>query len=135
MWDRFAAPQVKVKFLHDYRGIMEIPSKRVFEILKDKGVEHIHHANSVITTCQFLRNGALISRGSIDRYGMFQTAQKSDQLDKNYGIWFDIFTDSVDIHDRAKRANVYGPVLLELDLALIKDAYCVFRRFRTLIPF
>ncbi len=102
---------------------MEIPSRRVFEILKDKGIEYIHHANSVITSCQFLRKQSLMSRGTIDRAGLFQTEQKSDRIDKNLGIWFDIFADSVDIHDRAKRANLYGPVLFELDVELIANAY------------
>lgn len=102
---------------------MEIPSKKVYEILKGKGVTSIHHANSVITSCQFLRNRALISRGVIDRLGLFQTTQKSDKTDKSYGIWFDIFADSVDIHKRARRANAYGPVLSELDIEIIEDAY------------
>lgn len=102
---------------------MEMPSKRVYEILKDKGVSSLHHANSVITSCQFLRKGSLMSRGTVDRLGLFQTSQKSDRIDKNYGIWFDVFADSVDIHKRASRANAYGPVLFELDLAIIKNAY------------
>ena len=102
---------------------MEIPSPKVFKILKDKGVETIHHANSVITSCQFLRKTSLMSRGTIDRVGLFQTDQKSDRTDKQYGVWFDIFVDSVDIHRRAKRANLYGPVLFELDIELIRHAY------------
>lgn len=102
---------------------MEIPSKNVYEILKEKGVESIHHANSVITSCQFLRKGFLMSRGTIDRNKLFQTTQKSDKIDQELGVWFDIFADSVDIHHRAKRSNVYGPVLFELDVEIIKKAY------------
>ena len=99
---------------------MDIPSKRVYESLASKGVGEIHHANSVITACQFLRQGSLMSRGNIERKGLFQTAQKSDDLDKKYGIWFDVFVDSVDIHDRAKRANAYGPVMFVFDAKLIE---------------
>lgn len=102
---------------------MELLSKRVYEILKAKGVGTLHHANSVITSCQFLRAGSLVSRGSAQRNGMYQTPQKSDRIDKAYGIWFDIFTDSVDIHARASRANVYGPVQFILNSELIKDTY------------
>jgi hypothetical protein len=102
---------------------MEIPSKKVFEILKDKGVERIYHANSVVTSCQFLRYKSLMSRGTIDRANLFQTPQKSDGMDKRYGIWYDIFADSVDIHHRAKRANAYGPVLFELNVKIIEKAY------------
>lgn len=102
---------------------MEIPSKRVFDVLKANGVESIYHANSVITACQFLRTGSLLSRGTIDRQHLYQTPQQSDALDHKHGIWFDVFADSVDIHHRTKRANIYGPVLFVLDSQLIKHAY------------
>lgn len=102
---------------------MEIASKKVYEILSNKGVDKIYHANSVITSCQFLRKGSLLSRGTIERNKMFQTPQKTDTADKNYGIWFDLFVDSVDIHGRANRANAYGPVLFVLNSEIIKKAY------------
>ncbi|MDT4956141.1 MAG: hypothetical protein QOJ02_4279 [Acidobacteriota bacterium] len=102
---------------------MELHAESVYEILKEKGVETLHHANSVITSCQFLRSGSLISRGTIQRNEMYQTPQKSDGLDIEYGIWFDIFTDSVDIHARASQVNYYGPVLFVLDSRIIKDTY------------
>lgn len=98
---------------------MELPSKEVYEIIKRKGVNKVHHANSVITSCQFLRRGALLSRGSIEKHGLFQTPQKSDMLDKEFGVWFDVFTDTVDIHERAGNINFYGPVLFVLDLDLL----------------
>jgi len=102
---------------------MEIPSKKVYEILGRKGVDAIYHANSVITACQFLRGGSLMSRGTVHRKGLYQSPQNSDPSDKQYGVWFDVFTDSVDIHARAKRANIYGPVLFMIDLELIRKTY------------
>lgn len=102
---------------------MEIPSKTVYEVLKDKGIDEIFHANSVITSCQFLRTGALLSRGTIARDGLYQTAQTSDLDDQRFGIWFDVFADSDDIHHRAKNVNLYGPVLFVLDVELIARAY------------
>lgn len=102
---------------------MELSSKKVFEILKSKGVERIHHANSVITSRQFLRRGALLSRGTVKRSGLYQTVQRSDETDLKKGIWFEVFADSVDIHRRARRANVYGPVLFVLDVGIIARAY------------
>src|SRR3989304_10061841 len=102
---------------------MEIASKRVFEILQEKGVDTICHANSVLTACQFLRSGSLMSRGTVYRKGLYQTPQKSDRIDRKYGIWFDVFTDSVDIHNRARQANCYGPVLFVIDSELIKKTY------------
>ncbi|QRN93133.1 hypothetical protein JRI60_28440 [Archangium violaceum] len=102
---------------------MRISAKKVYEVLKREGVEHIHHANSVITSCQFLRNGALLSRGSIEQKGLYQTPQNSDKIDKDMGVWFDVFADSVDIHHRASRLNAYGPVLFLIDIELLKKAY------------
>lgn len=102
---------------------MDIESKKVYETLVAKGVENIHHANSVITACQFLRKGSLMSRGTVDRNKLFQTKQASDDIDKKSGIWFDVFADSVDIHDRAKRANAYGPVTFILDVKIIEEAH------------
>lgn len=102
---------------------MDIPSKKVYEILSERGVKDIYHANSLITACQFLRQGSLMSRGTVERKGLFQTKQKSDAIDQKHGIWFDVFVDSVDIHDRAKRANAYGPVLFVLGAKIVECAY------------
>lgn len=98
---------------------MHIPSSHVFEALSEKGVEYLHHANSVATACQFLRSRALLSRGTVERLGITQTPQDSDEIDRRYSIWFDVFMDSVDIHQRARRANIYGPVLFVFDIGLI----------------
>ncbi len=102
---------------------MDIPSKHVYEALIEEGIDELHHANSVATACQFLRSKSLMSRGTVERLGFTQTPQKSDDLDKRYGVWFDIFADSVDIHQRAKKANVYGPVMFVFDTDLIEKSY------------
>jgi hypothetical protein len=86
-------------------------------------VTEIHHANSVLTSTQFLRNASLLSRGTIERRGLSQTAQSSDDLDYRFSLWFDVFADSVDIHDRATTANLYGPVLFVLGLEQLKQMY------------
>ena len=92
-------------------------------MLESKGVNELHHANSVATACQFIRSRSLMSRGTVERAGVFQTFQASDDIDKRYSIWFDVFMDSVDIHERARRANAYGPVLFVLDTRIIARAY------------
>lgn len=102
---------------------MDIPSKHVYQVLDEKGVRTLHHSNSVLTACQFLRSKSLMSRGTVERLGIKQTEQSSDLLDKRYGIWFDVFADSVDIHARARRANAYGPVLFEFDSKIIERTY------------
>ena len=102
---------------------MDIPSKHVFETLMENGVDELHHANSVATSCQFIRSRSLMSRGTIERLGLYQTDQSSDDMDKRYSIWFDVFADSVDIHARAKRAIVYGPVLFVIDSEIVMNSY------------
>jgi hypothetical protein len=90
--------------------------------LKQAGATHLHHANSVITSCTFLQQGGLLSRGSIEDRGFKQSPQPSDQLDRKYGLWPRIFLPHVDIHDRSgqeKGPNPYGPALFALDLDVL----------------
>lgn len=98
---------------------MDIPSLHVYETLSQKGVTELHHSNSVATACQFIRSRSLLSRGTVERLEVAQTPQESDDTDRRYSIWFDVFLDSVDIHNRASRANVYGPVLFIFDIGII----------------
>lgn len=102
---------------------MDLPSKKVFALLEEKGVKELHHANSVLTSCQFLRRARLLSRGTVERQKLFQTEQSSDDLDKQFGIWFDVFADTVDIHHRARRRNLYGPVLIVLNVEKLRESY------------
>lgn len=94
----------------------------VFRVLKGIGVQNLHHANTVSTSCTFLEHGALLSRGCVERHGLSQTAQASDEIDKKFGIWDRVFVDHVDIHfrgGRVKGPNQYGPVLFVLDLNVL----------------
>jgi hypothetical protein len=102
---------------------MQIPSNILYKILVENGITEIYHANSVLTACQFLRAGALLSRGTVERRGMFQTPQSSDVIDRKHSVWFDVFVDSVDIHQRAGIFNAYGPALFVIDSAIIKETY------------
>ncbi len=88
----------------------------ILKVLQSRGATTFYHANSVLTACTFLEAAALLSRGYVEKHKLKQTPQSSDQTDKKYGIWNDIFLDTVDIHDRARRKNHYGPVLLVLDV-------------------
>lgn len=114
--------------------MMQNNIKTIFEILLAKGVERLYHANSVITSCQFLRHGSLMSRGVVERKGLPQTKQASDKIDKNHNIWFDVFADSVDIHERASQANVYGPVLFVLDFKRVLETFVGNLRITKLNP-
>jgi hypothetical protein len=101
---------------------MELAPKHVREVFLENNIQFIYHANTVLSSCHFIRRKALISRGTMERLGLKQTSQYSDELDKLYSIWFDIFADSVDIHDRGSKENSYGPVLFVFDVSLINKA-------------
>ncbi len=94
----------------------------VHQVLAQHGIAHLHHANTVTTSCAFLRLKGLASRKRVEDAGLPQTAQFTDPVDKKYGIYNDIFTDGVDIHKRAGRKkgpNQYGPVLFRLPVAVL----------------
>ncbi|WP_254509065.1 hypothetical protein [Anatilimnocola floriformis] len=98
---------------------MNFRQTTISKVLASQNVTRLHHANSVLTACEFLRSGALLSRKNLSKGSGLQTAQKSDVHDKLFGVWNDIFTDSDDNHRRAHAWNVYGPVLFVFDLGLL----------------
>jgi hypothetical protein len=103
-------------------GGLLLQGSDVYEILKRIGVTHLHHANSVITSCTYLEQGGIVSRGFAEDHGLQQSAQPTDELDRKYGIWHTIFVPHVDIHDRqgqTKAPNLFGPVLFVLDLDVL----------------
>ena len=102
---------------------MHIPSSTIYDIFSKRSVTEIYHANSVVTACHFLKENALLSRGTVERIGYRQSPQKSDPIDKKKSIWFDVFADSVDIHQRASTANSYGPVTFVIDTEIILNTY------------
>jgi hypothetical protein len=91
----------------------------VYAALQARGVTHLHHANTVGTSCTFLHQRGLASRGYVEQFQLHQTPQPSDDLDKKFGIWGDVFLDGVDIHDRGGMRNRYGPVLFEFPLDIL----------------
>jgi hypothetical protein len=100
---------------------MELSARRILEVLREKEVNVLYHANTVRTACSFLQKGKLLSRGVLAEQDLPQTDQQTDDLDKSLGLWFDIFVDGVDIHNRASRRNLYGPVLFCMDLSILEQ--------------
>lgn len=105
---------------------MELDAREVLRVLREKGVTTLHHANSVRTACSFLRKGKLLSRGTLDELGLPQADQQTDALDQAFGLWYDIFVDTVDIHYRARTRNNYGPVLFELNLEVFEQDWLAY---------
>ena len=104
------------------QGAILMDNEQILEILRNKGVAELYHANSVTTACTYLQQGALMSRQCVVDQGLVQTDQYSDSIDKKYGVLNDIFLDGVDIHDRGKSYNKYGPVVFVMSLdALLND--------------
>lgn len=89
------------------------------KVLQEKGIHNLYHANSVVTSLTFINNGGLLSRQQVETRGLVQTKQYTDQTDKEFGIYNDIFFDTVDIHERAKNVNHYGPVLFVYSLDVL----------------
>lgn len=93
--------------------------REVYEVLMARGSDKLYHANSVKTSLSLLQMGGLASRGAVVDQGLPQTSQISDQDDREYGIWYDSFVDTFDIHNALGRRNYYGPVLFVMDAKLL----------------
>lgn len=93
----------------------------VYKILKANGVNHLHHANSLLTSISLLKLQGLASRELVEASGLPQTLQYTDSSDKALGVWGDIFLDTIDIHKRASRNNQYGPVLFFVKSEILKS--------------
>ena len=91
----------------------------VYPVLQDKRIGQLFHANSVETSATFLRLGGLASRANVERQRLAQTPQYTDDIDRRFGIWNDVFTDGVDIHARIRDRNQYGPVLFVFDAKIL----------------
>lgn len=100
---------------------MELDAKEVLRVLKEKHVTKFVHVDTVKTSCSYLREAKLLSRGTLDELGLPQTEQQTDPLDKRHGLWYDVFVDTVDIHYRARKRNHYGPVLFEIGLEVLEQ--------------
>lgn len=88
------------------------------QVLLDNDVRHLYHANTVRTSTSFLESGGLLSRGYCEDMGLAQTSQYTDDLDRQYGIYYDIFFDSIEIQIRTG-LNYYGPVLFEYNIDVL----------------
>lgn len=88
-------------------------------ILLAENVNYLYHANTVRTSITFLENGGLISRSTVEDLGLVQTSQTSDETDRLFNVDYDIFFDSVDIHERIKKINNYGPVTFVYSINVI----------------
>ncbi len=98
-----------------------INSEDLLNLLIKKGVKYFYHANTMITSLTFIKQGALLSRGYVETNKLAQTAQTSDALDKEFDVWDTVFLDGTDLHKKFGSRNKYGPILFLLDLDILKN--------------
>jgi len=98
---------------------MSLNNDEIHAFLKERGFTHLHHANTVATSLTFLKSGGILSREAVEKKGLFQTSQLSDNDDKVHGVWNDVFFDTKDLHGFFPRQNLYGPVLFKFNLDVI----------------
>lgn len=102
---------------------MKITVTELKQILIEKKIEFLFHVNTVSTSIVFFHQKGLLSRGAVEERGFFQTPQRTDNKDKELDIFNDIFFDSVDIHERAKIPNSYGPVTFIYSINVLDILY------------
>lgn len=101
-----------------------IDKRELYNYLKENGIAYLYHANTVTTSLTFIKNNALLSREYIEKNNLKQTDQESDEKDKYYNIYDNIFLDTCDFHSEElgySRENKYGPVLFEFNLEILLD--------------
>lgn len=100
---------------------MKLNNKELYDLLIEKGIHHLYHANTVRTSRTYIEQGGLLSRGAVETKGLHQTRQSSDEIDKIFDVWNDVFLDTVDLHTYFNRQNYYGPVLFKLTTNFLSD--------------
>lgn len=92
---------------------------KIIEVLQQNNVTGLYHTNTVETALSFFCGNGLMSRQECgDRRNFPQTPQASDNLDRNLGIYNDIFFDAVNITERTG-VSYYGPVIFEYNAELL----------------
>jgi hypothetical protein len=92
-----------------------------FKNTKRKKGPYLYHVNTVQTAITFLNNNGLLSRGAVEELGLKQTEQQTDAKDKAFGIYYDVFLDSCDIHYMCGNYCYYGPVSFRYNVDLLDD--------------
>lgn len=104
---------------------MKLDNHDLYSLFRDRNIGYLYHANTMVTSLTFLKQNGLMSRGCVEDKDLDQTPQSSDRIDRDYGIWYDIFLDFYDLHSGGfgyyKRQNVYGPILFKINIDFIKQ--------------
>lgn len=107
--------------INDGDTMISVNPKELHEFLKSKHFKYFFHANTVTTACTFIEEKGLVSRGRVESKDLIQTEQSSDEIDKQFNVWNDIFFDLFDLHGYFPRQNLYGPVCFVIDNDFLLD--------------
>jgi hypothetical protein len=102
---------------------MNLSKGELHALFVEKQVNWLYHANTVGTTITFIEQNGLISRHFVEASNLRQTPQSSDEADRQFDVFDDVFLDTTDLHTYFHRQNFYGPVTFKLrvDLVLMDD--------------
>ncbi len=100
---------------------MRLDNVELYDFFQTKDIQVLYHANTVHTSITYFNQNGLLSRGAVEKLGLSQTNQSSDEADKILDVWNDVFLDSTDLHFLFSRQNYYGPVLFEFNVSLVKN--------------
>lgn len=100
---------------------MRLNNQDLYDFFIEKEILVLYHANTVKTSLTYFQQNGLLSRGAVEKLGLIQTEQSSDEADQVLNVWNDVFLDSTDLHTLFGRQNYYGPILFEFDISLIQD--------------
>jgi hypothetical protein len=95
--------------------------KELYEFFVSKNLKYFFQANTVRTSCTFIEQKGLMSREFVEYKGLTQTPQSSDEIDKKFDVWNDIFLDLFDLHGYFPRQNLYGLVCFIVDNRFLID--------------
>lgn len=104
------------------KNLQKIHNMIYITLLKiDQNKDNIffYHANSVSTSIEFIKNKKIFSRDFGENSGFKQSEQSSDEVDRDFDIYNDIFFDNSDIAQRITSA--YGPITFVLKPTTILD--------------
>ncbi|MGR3810244.1 hypothetical protein [Jiulongibacter sp. NS-SX5] len=102
---------------------MRLDNHQLHDLLIEKDIQVLYHANTLTTSITYFQQNGLLSRGAVEILGLNQTTQTSDEADKLLNVWNDVFLDSTDLHTFFGRQNYYGPILFELDISLVLNQH------------
>lgn len=98
---------------------MKSENVKIVNELKRIGINKIYHANAVVSSLTFIENNGLMPKGLIYDQRLMRADQETDDNDKQFDLYYDIFFDTTDVHYETNDVNDYGPVLFVFNVDVL----------------